>query len=69
VPEHIELDERTDEMLQQHLLRRAVYSRGGSQTVSQRLDVLRNLERYVCVIPLPLGVPHGPSCLHPKSLN
>ena len=39
-------DARTEALLERHLARRALYSRG-SQTVSQRMAVLRELERYV----------------------
>ena len=42
-----ELDARTDEMLEQHLVRRAIYSRGRSQPLSERLEILRGLEQYV----------------------
>ena len=38
---------RTDEMLARHLVRRAIYSRGRSQTLSERLEILRGLEQYV----------------------
>ena len=47
VPEMPELDARTDEMLEQHLVRRAIYSRGRSQPLSERLEILRGLEQYV----------------------
>ena len=40
-----ERDEQTDTRLMQHLARRALYSRG-SQPMSERLAVLRELERY-----------------------
>jgi hypothetical protein len=56
VPEHPALDSRTDELLHQHLARRALYSNRGSQNMSQRMDILRDLERYVSSMLSPVAV-------------
>lgn len=60
VPEDPVHDERTDKRLADHLARRMLYSHGGrSQSVTQRIAVLRDLERYVLLqsdllLPVPL---------------